>query len=205
MREAVLAAQREMAAAANKTNAPLEPADLYVDFGRSVVPGWLREGIAQDERIEAWRVQNAILWREQLVEPTFGLSYARDTTLADWLVPFIRLELIRRDSKGYTDFWYREIEASSVPRNWMRWAVDLVQSRPAIAIGPGNPDDGQLSSYLFDADVFMTGDRRFGRVLEAVRAAAPVPFARTAYVAFKPDDLIATIEGALLQPAPPPG
>lgn len=203
VRDAIVAGQRRTSAAAKEARAPLDPTDLYVDLRRSRVPRWLVEHVGREERIEAWRVQNAILWSQHLVEPTFGLVPGRDTTLADWFVPYIQLEVVKQDAQSWLDFWYRDVQAKDVPRNWMRWAVDLIQSKPDIKITDGNPEDAQLAAYLYDADVFLTADKRFGRVLKALRPAAPIAFATTAYIDFRPADLVAMIEASVLRPVDP--
>jgi hypothetical protein len=47
-------------------------------------------------------------------------------------------------------------------RNWLRWAVHFAQR--ASRIGKGNPVDGQHAPYLFDADLFITADKRLARM-----------------------------------------
>lgn len=205
VRSAIIAGQRRTSLAAKEARAPLDPNDLYVDLHQSRIPRWLAEYGQPGERIEAWRVQNAIFWSQHLVEPTFGVVVGRDTTLADWFVPYIRLDVVRQDPKGWVDFWYRDVQAHDVPRNWIRWAVDLIQSKPDIKVTDGNPEDAQLAAYLYDADVLLTADRRFARVLTALRPAAPIPFAITGYVDFRHHDLVSTIEESVLRPADPGG
>lgn len=99
-----------------------------------------------------------------------------DTTLADWLHPWVRSDLIARDRESWNRLWYYEVEAKRVPRNWMREVIPWAQLEPKVA--EGNPRDMQHASYLFDADVFVTADRRYKAALELVRPLAPVDFAQ---------------------------
>ena len=54
----------------------------------------------------------------------------------------------------------------------------------------GNAVDGQLAVYLYDADLFITSDKRLFRVLEAIRPYSPQPFAMPVYL-----QLAATVDG----------
>jgi hypothetical protein len=51
-----------------------------------------------------------------------------------------------------------------------------------VKASTGNAVDGQLSTYLYDAEIFVTSDKRFFRVLEAIRSFSPQPFAIPAYL-----------------------
>lgn len=62
-----------------------------------------------------------------------------------------------------------------MPRHWLRWAVNLIQSNAKVT--PGNPADEQHSTHLLDCDMFLTADARYVKVLQQVREDAPFPFA----------------------------
>ena len=67
-----------------------------------------------------------------------------------------------------------------MPRAWLRSIVHWVQLETKV--GAGNPRDAQHAAYLLDADVFVTADRRFHRVLELLRPWCPVAFAEVRLV-----------------------
>jgi hypothetical protein len=123
------------------------------------------------ERIEAWRFENAVYWWTHLCEP----GRRSDTTPLDWAGPWLKINMIRRDRPGWNCFWYHEVAPAELPRNWIRTTLPWAQL--ATKIGPGNPRDAQHAAYLFDADIFITADRRFARVLDLLRSETPAKFA----------------------------
>jgi hypothetical protein len=131
-------------------------------------------------RIGFWRVDNATTWWAVALRGHTG-KVPLHKSLHDWLDPWIRADLIRQDRESWNRFWYYEVDAARTPRNWitslMPWAQILTK------LGEGNPRDIQHASYLYDADVFFTADRRYASSLEHLRPWSPVPFARTARVA----------------------
>ena len=66
-----------------------------------------------------------------------------------------------------------------MPRTWLRRAVALIQH--SMKLGRGNPVDAQLASYLVDADLFVTNDKRYARILEAVRPSTKTSYAASLY------------------------
>ncbi len=129
------------------------------------------------ERVAFWRVDNSMTWLNVTLR---GASerVPLHRTLHDWLDPWVRSDLIRRERESWNRFWYYEVDGARMPRNWitslMPWAQILTK------LGEGNPRDIQHSAYLYDADTFFTADRRYGAALEHLRPWSPVPFARTA-------------------------
>lgn len=120
-----------------------------------------------------------------------------DTTIADWLHPYLHLGSIKRDKDDFGRFWLSEVEASRMPRHWMRWAVQESQELAKVRDSDGR--DCQLASYLFDADVFVTEDGGFFRALEHVKKSTPVPFAELLRVKVHPNDasVVEIVEAAL--------
>jgi hypothetical protein len=196
VRSTLVGGQRTTAQAARRGDFRFDPADLYVDLRGSDVRLGLHPG-ASETRIEAWRVVNALLYWHQLVTPTFGRAAGRDTTLADWAAPHLRLEVVKRSRDEYNRFWYYDVRPEAMPRNWMRAAVHHAQINQKVTAG--NPVDDQLSAYLFDCDVFITADRRFHRLLEVVRPASPIPFSQVALLNPASDDLVAALEHAIAE------
>jgi hypothetical protein len=60
-------------------------------------------------------------------------------------------------------------------RNWLRWAVNFVQT--GFKVTPGNPADEQHGTYLLDADVYLSADATYIKVLQTVYEDAPFPMA----------------------------
>lgn len=98
-----------------------------------------------------------------------------DSTFADWVGAYLNLRVPRSDLADFTRFWTDDVELERMPRNWLRWAMHLVQTTQKT--GSGNPADEQHSVYLLDCDVFMSADARYIAALRMVRADAPFEFA----------------------------
>ncbi|MDJ0356048.1 hypothetical protein [Paenarthrobacter sp. PH39-S1] len=151
------------------------------DFGpgkaspRGDLPGW------DGSRRDLWRLNLAQLAWHQLavVGPRAGIT-GEDRTMTDWIEPWVDLGKLRSNPKSFVQMWLEEAHIADVPRNWLNWAVDVVQWTGRV--GSGNPADAQHSSYLIDCDLFLTADSRFVDILERVRADAPFPFAATVLV-----------------------
>ncbi len=116
-----------------------------------------------------------VFW-QQLVEVVSRAPFtAEDTTFADWVGAYVDLAAVRSDPIDFTRFWFEEVALAAVPRQWIRWAVDTVQTDRKVT--GGNPADQQHSSYLLDCDVFLSADAAFVAVLQAVREDAPFSLA----------------------------
>lgn len=139
------------------------------------LPGW--DGSPRD----AWRLNLAQLTWHQLgvVGPRAGIT-GEDRTMTDWIEPWVDLGKLRSNPESFVHMWLEEAQIDDVPRNWLNWAVDVVQWTGKI--GKGNPADAQHSSYLIDCDLFLTADSLFVDILERVRVDAPFTFAKTVLV-----------------------
>ena len=71
--------------------------------------------------------------------------------------------------------WWYEAEARLAPRNWLRWAVNLLQLEYKVT--RSNATDQQIGTYLVDADTFLTTDVRFFTIVKRIRDVAPVAIA----------------------------
>lgn len=148
--------------------------DLLVEFSpnapASVTAGW------NGRPIDAWRHEIATIWWHGLVTvPRRARKTRDDTTLLDWVFPWVKPGSIASDRSSWNSLWYYEADITSVPRNWLHWAVFTAQlTSKAGDKAPGNPVDAQHASYLPDADVFITADRRYAAVLAHVLPHAPV-------------------------------
>lgn len=166
-------------------------------------------GAGVDEKVEAWRLENATYWWRVVVEVPKRAERVRlthelagvtppviDTTLWDWAEPWL-VDTFRRDRADWNRFWYKDVLIGEVPRNWLRWAISHAQADFGLKGATGLGGDQQLTSYLSSVDAFITADRRFARALDAVRPHAPTPFAEAIVVEHNTDHQLRVVQAAL--------
>jgi hypothetical protein len=141
---------------------------LRLDSARSWylhdVPGW------DGEPFEAWRGLSESQWWQALL-------LRRNQTFLDWLEPWLELDRIRSEHAKWIAFWTRDCEKERLPREWLRWAMREVQALRKVT--RGTPVDNQISTYLMDYDIFVTGDRAFAECIEIIRPHSPAQIAAT--------------------------
>jgi hypothetical protein len=126
-------------------------------------------------KVAPWRFDLlSVQWNALTLDPVRTYITGQAATYADWVGAYVNLEAIRYSRRDFGHLILYEIDDAHMPRTWLRRAVALIQH--SMRLGRGNPVDAQLASYLVDADLFVTNDRRYQRILEAVR-----PSARTSY------------------------
>ncbi|TDD58014.1 hypothetical protein E1263_20880 [Kribbella antibiotica] len=153
----------------------LEVREGTAGFGREA-EGW------PSEPVEAWRMScYELFWHQLVTIAGRSVLTKEDATFADWVGAYVDLRALRHARSDFLRFWAYEVDLASMPRNWIRWAVNLLQATEKVT--GGNPSDEQHSSYLVDADYFLTADRRYAAILEAVREDAPFEMAKTIVVA----------------------
>jgi hypothetical protein len=127
-----------------------------------VLAGW-----PNAERVDAWRVHSmGIYWRLLVVVRKRAPWTREDTTDADWIGAYVDLDKLSKDRADFNRFWYSEVAVSNMPRNWLRWAIDVAQWERRIS--SSNPGDAQQGSWLVDCDIYLTADRRFADVLRMI-------------------------------------
>lgn len=127
--------------------------------------------------VAPWRAETlGVFWRRIL--EVHG-DQDGDKTYIDWLTPYVDLDQVRADQGGFGRLMLYEADPAAMVRNWLRWAVRYLQA--AARVQPSNPRDEALASHLPDADVFITNDKAFGRVLTEVTSRAPGRCARVVY------------------------
>lgn len=135
------------------------------------MPGW------DGQRVEPWRLESRhVFWYNLVKAMDLAPFTGQDTTFADWVGAYVDLRAIRSDPADFTRFWLEDVQLEAVPRQWVRWAVNLMQTDRKVTAG--NPADGQHSSYLVDCELFLTADAPLVSVLEAVHEDAPFSFAK---------------------------
>ena len=166
---------------------------LHVDVGSADLDEHptIREGWG-GRPVEAWRVEASdLFWRELTVVPRRRHRTGEDSTFADWCLPWLDRYLMSNDRADWNRFWYYDVEMRNMPRNWLRTYVRLAQY--GTKVGSGNPVDEQHSSYLVDADLLISADRRYCSVLESLAKFAPVPIASARLVRDKCHGLVEEI------------
>jgi hypothetical protein len=182
----VLAENRESVQASPLRPPEREPWIDLRDQPEAVRLGW------DGERVDLWRVTSSFLWWEVIISrPAKAPGHA---DLRDWLEPFLIRGQVQRDREGWNRFWYSEVDAKQMPRTWLTEVLLAFQPRQKLT--SGSPRDVQHAPYLFDADIFVTADRRYGTALETLRRWAPVGYAA---VSLLPGDKVSSPLDAIEQ------
>ena len=127
-------------------------------------PAEFLEGYAGKRAISPWRLDGRDVYRHQLQRPWQG------NTFTDWLAPYLNLNLVTSDWRDFTKFWFEDVTANNMPRNWIRGMTHLAMLESKVT--PSSPADGQLATYLMDCDLLLSEDKRFVAAVKRVRAAA---------------------------------
>ncbi|MBM0232484.1 hypothetical protein AB0B39_27635 [Micromonospora sp. NPDC049114] len=139
-------------------------------------PDHYRAGWIEGDEVDAWRAElRDLYWHQLVVVPGRAVVTRQDTTFADWVGAYVDLRRLGSSRADFTRFWLYDASAEAVPRNWIRWAVRHIQTTQKIS--GGNPADEQHSSYLVDADIFLSADSRYVSTLKIVRDDAPFAMA----------------------------
>jgi len=136
-----------------------KPGPLDKVYSRPLVPlpGW------KGDRIASWRVHAL-----GSVTPCLTASEHPYTT---WLDAEVDVRRMISDSAGWVSFWFYDVDVHAVPRCWLRWAFDCLQSFRRVT--DGTPCDTQLATYLLEADVVLSGDWGFIDRIQECRKYAP--------------------------------
>jgi predicted nucleic acid-binding protein len=127
-------------------------------------PGW------DGSEFEAWRGLSVSCWWNDLI-------LGESPTTLEWLGPWLDLRAVRSDIASWTRLWTREVETSALPREWIRWA--MAETQATRTTSNGTPGDNQLATYLVDVDIFVTTDKVFVDLADAMRPHCPAPLAET--------------------------
>ncbi|WP_055566891.1 hypothetical protein [Streptomyces atriruber] len=148
------------------------------------------------DKIASWRwLTQEVYWHYFTVGRRSALTH-EDTTGADWVGARVDLRAMCASRERFNRFWLYEVEAENMPRSWLRWAADTVQTD--MKITGGNPRDVQHATHLPDCDVFLTADKNYLRVLDRISEQAPASMGRGLRVApAAHDGTIEAIEATL--------
>ena len=139
--------------------------------------GW---GWEPGSLVEQWRWNTQIVFWDALTQAPIRTAFTGEhTTYADWVGTYVDLGAIRTNHRDFGRMLFYETLEDRMPRAWLRWAVHFAQH--AVRLGQGNPVDVQLASYLVEADLFITNDKRLARIIEIVRSSALTRCATAVY------------------------
>jgi hypothetical protein len=174
-------AQKSMRRELLQNNVSLSPLSALVasalpDAASAALRGW------SGEAVSAWRISmRDLYWHQLAVIGRRSPFTGEDSTYLDRIEAYLRVPVVRESPEDFTTLWLDEVTIAEVPRNWLRWAVGIVQLDSRVT--GGNTVDEQHRAYLVDCDTFVTGDQPYARVLERVRDEAPFPIAEVKPIA----------------------
>jgi len=132
-----------------------------------------------------WNGADVDMWRFDVGQRYWEYLTGRPGNDADTVRQFLESYLdVRKataDPNDFRRFWFDELRPNDVKRDWLRAAVDYAQI--GFQVKESNARDQQHCSYLLDADLFLSADKRFVEVLKTVRGYAPFSFAEPRLVA----------------------
>jgi hypothetical protein len=128
-----------------------------------LIGGW------DGSRTAAWRVQIGDYYWQVL---TRG---AANDTERQWLAAYLNIGSAIANASDYRQLWFEELQPADISRQWLRFAVGHTQLSRKVK--KSNALDAQHSTYLVDADLFLSGDQAFVAALQEVRRQAPFAFA----------------------------
>ena len=138
------------------------------------------EGWEPGTQVAPWRADLlSVLWNALVLDPVRTVITGQAATYADWVGAYVDLGAIRGSQRDFGHMLLYEVDEKRMPRAWLRQAVALLQH--SMKLTPGNPVDAQLASYLVDAELFLTNDKRLARIIEAVRPSSLTAYAAAAY------------------------
>jgi hypothetical protein len=118
------------------------------------------------EIVEAdfWRVYASAIWETALSD---------DSPFRQWLSCDIDINLLLTYyASEHLDFWAYEVQATSVPKTWIRAAMFALQSEHKTT--NGTPTDAAIAVHLTDVDMIISADKNF--VSMANRCYEEAPF-----------------------------
>ena len=134
--------------------------------------------LGADEQISvaAWRRNALDLWTVHLSGLT-GQPTPLDNVggYVDWLSAELDFGKAMGSASSWYRFWLFDVSDQAMPRGWLRWASGLLQQFSAWSRGA--PGDNQLSTYMMDADRFITADNGLYRIVQKLHDDAPFPIA----------------------------
>jgi len=130
-------------------------------------------------RLDAWRVYALAVWTNMLQSKS---------AFRQWISCDIDLNLLLNYYTGdFIKFWESEVQATAVPREWLRFAVYALQSERKVTAG--NPTDSAIAVHLCDADFLISADKNFVAMANQIKDEAPFKTAHGFLVAAGKDGM----------------
>lgn len=123
----------------------------------SATAGWDGNPVAY------WRIPSLHVLRSELLIYT--------SPYREWLDSEIDVGAMLADSASLNRLWLYELDASAVPRQWIRGAFEFLQGWHKVT--DGTPVDSQLATHLVEADIFVSADKNFVRFAQRCKEEAP--------------------------------
>jgi hypothetical protein len=153
---------------------------------------------------DGWDGNPVETWRAATMQYYIDALLKRDTAQSsaprEWLQPWIDFDVMQKNLPSLISLFLYETDASRLPRNWLRWALQTLQGTRKTS--PGTPVDNQIGSYLLDADLFVTADKVFVSIVQRVANEAVVQIATPVLVSV--DNCVTTLIKHLRQEPPMP-
>lgn len=89
----------------------------------------------------------------------------------EWLTPFLNWGQVTASPASWNRFWFYEVDEKAMPRFWLMWAFEMLQSVQKVT--NGTPGDSQLANYLPECDLVLSADANFIRNVDGLRQDAP--------------------------------
>lgn len=113
--------------------------------------------------LDAWRVYAETIWVNLLTQ---------DSPMQQWIACEIEINLLLNYyALDFVKFWESEVQAETVPREWLRFALYALQSERKVT--DGNPTDSAIAVHLIDVDYFVSADKNFVGMVNQIRDEAP--------------------------------
>lgn len=138
---------------------PMLGKPLNTVMGRPAGPemGW------DGEAVEAWRLHAWSFMTSSLGEE--GSAHH------EWLSGEVDLRFALFRAASWTRFWFYDVDAQHLPRMWLRWSMEFMQSFQKVT--DGTPVDAQIASYATEVDLIVSADTRFVEMCKRCQREAP--------------------------------
>lgn len=123
------------------------------------------------EPIEGWAGAPVGMWRLHARSYMTMALLEEGSAHHEWLSGELDVRLALFRSDDWTRFWLYEVEASRMPRLWLRSAFEFMQA--FYKVTDGTPVDAQIGSYATEVDMIVSGDKRFVEMCRRCRREAP--------------------------------
>jgi hypothetical protein len=132
------------------------------------IPGSWTTRKGEKVETDGWRVYASAVWENAL---------AQNSVFRDWLGCDIDVNLLLTlYASEFADFWAYEVQASSLPRMWIRAAMFALQSERKTT--DGTPVDAAIAVNLVDVDVIVSADKNFVYMANRIHNEAPMDVGR---------------------------